>query len=128
MLAVLILKSLSTPFRALYAQTLILVGLVLDILLSFLVMTLKVAELRPANLLEFFLYFSPTFLYLPGPVLKALDPNFLAPTCSRTSFFEKRLLNFQRTDHTLHGKHLMEILNLCLAMSRGRSKRKTPKN
>ena len=41
------------------------------------------AELRPANLMEFFLYFFATFLYLPGPVMKAIDPSLLALKFSR---------------------------------------------
>ena len=41
------------------------------------------AELPSANLVEFFLYFSSTFLYLQGPVMKALDPRCLAPKLSR---------------------------------------------
>ena len=35
------------------------------------------AELRPANLTELFLSLFPTFLHLPGPVMKALDPSGL---------------------------------------------------
>ena len=41
------------------------------------------AELQPANLSELFVYFSSTFLNLPGPVIKALDPSRLAPKFSR---------------------------------------------
>ena len=40
------------------------------------------AELQPANLTDFLLHFSSTFLYLPGPVMKALDPSFLTPKFS----------------------------------------------
>ena len=39
---------------------------------------LRVAELQPANSTESFLYFSSTFLYLPGSVRKALDSGCLA--------------------------------------------------
>ena len=36
------------------------------------------AELRHANLTEVLLYFSPSFLYLPGTVMNALDPGLFA--------------------------------------------------
>ena len=39
----------------------------------------RVAELRLANLTGHIFYSSPTFLYLPGRVMKALDPSVLAP-------------------------------------------------
>ena len=42
-------------------------------------------ELRPANLSELSLYFSSTFVYLPGPVMKVLDPGFLAPICLKVN-------------------------------------------
>ena len=47
------------------------------------------AESQPANLLELFPYVSSTFLYLLGPVMKALDPISFALMCSRTKFFVK---------------------------------------
>lgn len=43
----------------------------------------RVAELRPANLAEYFLYFPSTFLYLPRPVTQSLEPNFQPPRSSR---------------------------------------------
>ena len=52
------------------------------------------AELRPANLTEFFLYVSSTFLYLSGAVVKA-DPSFLAPKTLRPYFL--RVFHFQRS-------------------------------
>ena len=52
------------------------------------------AELRPGNLTELFLYFFSSFPYLPGPVMKALDASFLAPKFSRLFF--QRVLHFQR--------------------------------
>ena len=42
----------------------------------------RVAELRPAHLTELFLYFSPTFLYLPRPVMTVLNPSCLDPKLS----------------------------------------------
>ena len=41
------------------------------------------AELRPGYSTELFLYFSATSLYLPGDVMKALDPTSLSQKCSR---------------------------------------------
>ena len=40
---------------------------------------IRVAELRPANLAEFFLYFSSTFLYPPGSVRKVLELSLCSP-------------------------------------------------
>ena len=48
-------------------------------LLSFWIITFRVAELRPAKWSEFFFYFSSTFLYLPGPAMKVLDPVSFSP-------------------------------------------------
>ena len=83
-----------------YAQTLILVNLLLVKLFSFLSYLFRVAELRPANLIEWFLYFSSTFLYPPGPVMKPLDPRCLVPMISsskggsQTIFFSPPSLLF----------------------------------
>ena len=41
------------------------------------------ADLPPGNFTELFLYVSSTFPYLPGPVMKALDPSCSAPKFAR---------------------------------------------
>ena len=70
------------------AQTLMLVKLILIKSCCFHGHNFRVAELRPSNLTELFLCFSSTFLYLPGPVTKALDLSFLAPKFSRTKIID----------------------------------------
>ena len=67
---------------------LILVNLILVNITSFGSSPFRVAELRPAILTDLFLYFSSTFISLPGPVMKALDPSRLAPKCSTMFFYE----------------------------------------
>ena len=58
-------------------------------LFSFLVVTCQVAELRPAK--ELFLYSSSSFRYLPGPVMKVLDPSFLLLLFSAEGFKTKKI-------------------------------------
>ena len=79
---------LSVCLTRLYAQTLILAKSLLVKLFSSFVIMLNVANLQPSSLTELFLCFSSTFLYLPGPVTKALDLSFLAPKFSRTKIID----------------------------------------
>ena len=62
---------------------------------SFFVITLRVAELRHANLTEYFLFISQSFLYLPRPVIKAHDPSCVAPKCSRRNMLVSLLELFK---------------------------------
>ena len=59
--------------------------LILASLFSCLIITFQGGGITIANLIVSFLCFPSTFLYIPGPVMKALDCGFLAPKFSRTN-------------------------------------------
>ena len=68
------------------------------------------AELRPANSKEFFLYFSSTFLYLPGAVMKALDSSFFAPKLfvqKQNICLKKKILDMLSTVETYRPQNLI---------------------
>ena len=79
-----------------YAQTLIFVILILITIYSFSAIILRVSELQAANLTECLIGFPSMSLYLPGPVVEAVDPSCLAPKLSSENY---RALNFQHVDH-----------------------------
>ena len=65
--------------KSLYAQTFILVNSILTSLSAAWVITFQGGGVTTAYLTECFLSIFPTFLYLPGPVIGGVRPQFFSP-------------------------------------------------